>query len=125
MAQKQHHDSKKPYRHFALVYAENFKTNSGPIWLPSKVDKVTGPLSYVIELTDGSKVRRHVDHIKARESNDNVVQCPELNGTHRDYVNSDSIQSAASSNSSTTESTLRRSTSIRKPPERYDQSTST
>ena len=130
MTQKQNHDTKKPYRQFTegdLVYAENFSTNSDTKWLPGKVDKITGPLSYVIELTNGNKVRRHVDHIKARESNHDDVQSPETDDTHWDYVNSDSNQSMAelSTDSTTTESTLRRSTRIRKPPERYDQSTST
>ena len=48
-----------------LVHVKNFSNNSGPKWLPSKVDKVTGPLSYVIELTNGNKICRHVDHVKA------------------------------------------------------------
>ena len=131
LAQKLNRDTKMPHRQFTeedLVYAENFSYNSGPKWLPSKVDKVTGSLSYVIELTNGNKVRRHVDHVKARENNDDVVQSPEINDTYWDYVNSDSTQSTTpitSTNSSTTESTVRCSTHVRKPPERYDQSTST
>ena len=51
MTQKQNHDTKKPYCQFAegdLVYAENFSANSDKKWLPGKVTKVTGPLSYVL-----------------------------------------------------------------------------
>lgn len=101
------------------MYAENFSTNSGTKWLPGKVDKVTGPLSYVIELTNHNQVCRHMDHIKARESNHDDVQSSETDDAHWDYVDSDSSQSTAgpSTNSSTTESTLRRSACIRRPPE--------
>ena len=49
-------------------YAENFSTTSDIKWLPGKVTKITGPLSYVIELSDGNTVRRHVDHIKAERT---------------------------------------------------------
>jgi len=60
----------KPYCQFVegdLVYAENFSDNSELKWLPGRISKVTGPLSYIIELLNGKTVRRHVDHIKARE----------------------------------------------------------
>ena len=130
MTQKKNHDTKKPYRQFAegdLVYAENFSTNIGTKWLPGKIDEVTGPLSYVIKFTEGNKVRRHVDHIKARESNHNDIKNPKTDDDHWDYVDSNSSQSTAEPNiadSSTAEFTLRRSARTHKPPERYNQSTS-
>lgn len=69
--QKQSHDSSKPVRTFAvgdLVYAENFSPSAMVKWTPGKIAKATGPLSYHIQLTDGSIVRRHVDHMRRRES---------------------------------------------------------
>ncbi len=43
-------------------------------WLPGKITKVTGPL-YIIELSDGCSVRRHVDSIRRRD-NDIVIDSP-------------------------------------------------
>ena len=127
LTQQQNHDTKKPYCQFVeggLVYAENFSATSDIKWLPGKVTKITGPLSYVIELSDGNTVRRHVDHIKARENNQDDVQNPERDDTNWDYVDTDSSQSTElSTDNNTTESTLRRSSRICKTPQRFDQST--
>ena len=46
------------------VYAENF-TSRNQKWMPGIIDKITGPLSYVIKLSDGVTIHRHVDHEKA------------------------------------------------------------
>ena len=35
-------------------------------WLPGIIEAASGPLSYVIRLTDGRTVKRHVDHIRER-----------------------------------------------------------
>ena len=53
--QKSNHDLKKSHRTFVegdLVYAENF-TSRNQKWIPGIIDKITGPLSYVIKLSDG------------------------------------------------------------------------
>ena len=71
--QKESHDTKRPLRTFQvgdLVYAENF---SGlPKWIPASIVKVTGPLSYELELSDSKEIkwRRHVDSIRGREQHD-------------------------------------------------------
>ena len=68
LKQKQAHDKKKPDRNFIIgdtVFAEDF-TASSEKWLPGVVQKVTGPLSYQIELSNGQIVRRHIDSIRAR-----------------------------------------------------------
>ena len=49
------------------VFAKNFHGNR---WLPAAVVKVTGPLSYQVETEDGLTLRRHVDHLRKRFSND-------------------------------------------------------
>ena len=36
------------------------------MWLPGIISEVTGPVSYVIELTDGRTVRRRQDHVQRR-----------------------------------------------------------
>ena len=45
------------------MYVEDF-TASPQKWIPGKIVEVTDPLSYCIELLDGSTVRRHVDVIQ-------------------------------------------------------------
>ena len=65
LKQKKEHDATKPVRTFSigdLVYVEDF-TASPQKWIPGKIVEVTGPLSYCIELLDGSTVRRHVDNV--------------------------------------------------------------
>ena len=34
------------------------------MWLPGVISEVTGPVSYVIKLTDGRTVRQHQDHVR-------------------------------------------------------------
>ena len=68
--QKQVHDYHARERSFQegeRVYTKNFR-GSGPKWLPGTIVKVTGPVSVIVELTDGSRVRKHFDQIKKRES---------------------------------------------------------
>ena len=60
--QKLSHDNFKPNRTFTVgevVFAKNF-TGRSPKWLPGSVAEVTGPLSYVIQLQDGTTRRRRV-----------------------------------------------------------------
>ena len=47
------------------MFVKNF-SGVPPHWLPGKVLRVTGPLSYEVELLDGRIVRRHVDAVKSR-----------------------------------------------------------
>ena len=66
--QKLAHDNQKAPRTFEegdAVFAEDF-TASSEKWLPGVIQKVTGPLSYRIQLADGRVVRRHVDNVRAR-----------------------------------------------------------
>ena len=82
MTQKKNHDVKKPYRQFIeedLVYAENCTNNSNSKWLPGKISQATGPLSYIIELLNGNTIRRHVDHIKAREQSQEPQSSVDIN----------------------------------------------
>ena len=67
--QKELHDGKRILREFALkdpVYAENF-TNRKPKWILGTIIKITGSLSYVIELLNAT-MRRHIDSIRRKES---------------------------------------------------------
>ena len=48
-----------------LLFAKNFH---GSIWIPVKVTKITGPLSYEVTTESGVTLRRHVDHLRKRFS---------------------------------------------------------
>ena len=61
-------NTSKPPREFKIgdtVFAEDF-TPSSQKWIEGTITEVTGPISYKIKLTDGTIVRRHVDSIKQR-----------------------------------------------------------
>ena len=63
--QKQQHDVQVRERVFIpkdLVMARNF--SAGP--KPGIIQKCCGPLSYIVELLDGRKWKRHVEHIVRR-----------------------------------------------------------
>ena len=87
---------------------------------------------YIIELSDGNTVHRHVDHIKARDYSHDDVQSPGYVDANLDYVNANFSQSTeapmtklATNSSTTAESNLCRSTRVHRPPQRYDHSTFT
>ena len=44
-----------------LLFAKNFH---GSVWIPVKVTKITGPLSYEVITESGVTLRRHVDHLR-------------------------------------------------------------
>ena len=65
--QKQDHDRHAKQRTFAvgdLVFARNF--HAGPNWIPATVVARQGPLSYLLEISEGEIWRRHVEHVKLR-----------------------------------------------------------
>ena len=65
--------STKPPRRFSIgdkLYAKEFQSSN---WLPVEVVKITGPLSYHVKTEDGLVLRRHIDHLRKRHS-DNTVE---------------------------------------------------
>ena len=57
------------------LFAKNFH---GTKWIPVVVSKVTGPLSYHVNTSDGLTLRRHVDHLRIRHSeNSEHLETPE------------------------------------------------
>ena len=62
--QKHYHDQRAKVRNFTegdKVYVRNY--SHGPKWLSGTITDKTGPLSFVIRLSDGRVVRRHSDQI--------------------------------------------------------------
>ena len=114
--QKQAHDSTVPLRSFHVgdtVYAENF-TGSPPKWLQGTVVKVTGPLSYHVELESGHTVRRHVDSLRVRHE---MVQ--QNNSDNIDPLYLPDTTTSPVRQSVPPNPTPRRSSRPRRPVERY------
>ena len=66
-------DGSREFSEGALVYVQDF-TASKQKWIPGTIRKITGPVSYIVLLTNGSTVRRHVDNIKARFTNNTTEE---------------------------------------------------
>ena len=65
--QKCNHNARSRHCSFQigdLVYAKNF--SPGPQWIPGKVMKFSGPVSYEIQLNDERQRRCHIDHLRVR-----------------------------------------------------------
>ena len=65
--QKMAHDGGVKVRSFRVgdaVFVENF--NGSPKWIAGRVIANRGPLSLTIQLNNGTKVNRHVDHVRLR-----------------------------------------------------------
>ncbi|CAI5657334.1 unnamed protein product [Oreochromis niloticus] len=60
---------RKPRSHLDLlrpdVGARVTQSQSGQKWLPGVIHHTSGPVSFVVELLDGRRVRRHKDHVRA------------------------------------------------------------
>ena len=68
LKQKSYHDNSKPLRCFEVgdpVFVEDFRVSKSK-WIAGNVVRVTGPLSYEVELLTGGTVRQHVDNIRQR-----------------------------------------------------------
>ena len=67
--QKEQHDLHTHSRGFSMgkqVCARNFYP--GEAWLPGCIIKVTCPVSFLVKLTDGRVIRRHLDHVRKQPS---------------------------------------------------------
>ena len=82
--QKAKHDTSQPIRKFSVndnVLVRNQPSNN-PKWIPGVIVKVTGPLSYVVQLLDGRSMRKHVDHIIRRNgSNYTPIDTDDIDGS--------------------------------------------
>ena len=138
--QKEHYDKNTAQRVLEIgdsVFVRNFLR--GPPWLPGTLESYSGPRSFVINLEDGRSVRRHCDHIRIRgheqsdskegfqrDDEDGPVSplLQEDDGDQNDPI-TPRLQEDLSAGSNAEDYSLqdlpvRRSTRIRKPPDRYD-----
>ena len=68
--QKAGHDVHAKLRCFGAgqpVFVRMFRNNQQS-WTPGLIQEARGPLSYRVQLPDGRVIRRHVDHLRRRES---------------------------------------------------------
>ena len=80
--QKENHDRKARERRFVegeRVYARNFRR--GQNWLPGHIEQISGPVSFQVRLMNGSIIRRHQDHIRKRETEDELSPSDPDDGT--------------------------------------------
>ena len=77
--QKEQHDAKARNRCFAVgddVFVLNYQT--GERWLPGVICTKTGPVSFIVKLTDGRERRCHQDQIRKRTLSMDTSPEPEI-----------------------------------------------
>jgi transposase InsO family protein len=118
--QKSSHDKRARVRKFQvndLVYARKFP--NAKEWIPGKIVKVLGPLSFEVELElDHSIIRRHIDHIKSRQTTMSVKPSVSQQSDDWTYL-PDLTPTEHSPDPEPPPSTLRRSSRITQPPDRF------
>ena len=65
LQQKIGHDRSVPVRSFQVgqeVMARNFR--AGAAWIPGVIAQQLGPVTYLVNVSEGRHWKRHVDHIK-------------------------------------------------------------
>ena len=71
--QKEGHERRAKQRNFTVgqsVYVRNFSGH--PLWLPGFIIGIPAPLTYVVDVGGGKSLRRHVDHVRTRYSEQQV-----------------------------------------------------
>ena len=117
-AQKESHDKRSKDRQFAIgdwVYARKFPSNDD--WVCETIIKANGPLSFVVELESGQTVCPYVDHLRHQTA----IPRQETVTDWTDFPDV-TLPSGAESNiksSQPQQPTLRRSSRISVPPQRY------
>ena len=102
------------------VLVKNF--SAGEPWIPGVIYSKTGPSSFTVDLTDGRRVRRHLDQLR-KSTAVTVANESTTTGTNDDDLsipmsNPSTVESPPSDDSSE-DSTLRCSTRTRHPPQRF------
>ena len=115
--QKAQHDQHSKSRHFKqgdLVFIREFHRGAAkPTWLSGTVIQKVGGPNYEIKLPDSQIIRRHADHIRARESdNEDVLPPEEVDDVPIPLIQPTPVNAPVSVE-------LRRSQRVRKPPERF------
>ena len=93
--QKEQHDQHARMRVFSVgqpVMARNYR--SGAAWLPGVIVQQLGPLTYLVDVSEGRLWKRHVDHIKdlhARPTENETWPEPQVGGSSESTETSPSL----------------------------------
>ena len=126
MQQQLNHDIHSKDRKFQIndtVFVENF--GHGSKWLAGTIEEVRGPLTYMVRLSDGRVLKRHVDHIRKRTSMEpsnaqDVVPSHEESLSFGPLLDTEEPQPEQPSQSPGQHSIpVRSSSRIRRPPDRF------
>ena len=115
--QKALHDQHAKQRTVAVddpVIVRNFA--KGPRWIPGIIAATKGKLVFLVKLTDGRIVRRHIDHIRYRTGD--TAAAEEFEEQEDDPLPNPITQAATSSNDPAIPAPPRCSHRSRRPPER-------
>ena len=88
--------STKPLRQFSIgqkVFAHNYRGTS--TWIPAQVVEKIGPVSYKVQIAPNLILRRHIDQLRVRYSEDNTTD------TQQDVDNIDNWNFPIATNSNT------------------------
>ena len=113
--QKEAHDRNTKLRQMEIgnrVYVRSFK--KGPYWVEGEIYKELGPLSYLVKLTNGNILKRHVDHLRLCTTNP-----PSEEKESDNIFDNCSFNTVENEQQLNSEPTVRKSQRIRKPPDRY------
>ena len=114
--QKGYHDQHIKERSFAvgdLVFVSELPCKRK--WFQGKIIERKGPLTYIVELSDGRIIRRHVDHIRVRTSETVPQTTEDAFGTLPPFTSTPPVTQTPVS----APQMLRRSQRISRPPDRY------
>ncbi|MCY3927858.1 MAG: DDE-type integrase/transposase/recombinase [Acidobacteria bacterium] len=117
LKQKSQHDVHSRDRTFKqgdFVLVRNFSRRAETQWLPGIIKEFCGTNSYKVQLNSDNIVRRHADHILARQADCNI---PAIDNDSDDVLLYPAQSQAFTSN--TTTPFLRRSQRNRRPPDRF------
>ena len=114
--------STKSLRQFSIgqkVFARNYRGTTA--WVPAQVIEVIGPVSYKVQVAPNVILRRHIDQLRIRYSEDNTTD------TQQDVDDIDNWTFPTAADMGTTQinsppsppSTVRRSIRSRRPVDRY------
>ena len=92
----------------------------GDKWLPGKVERKTGPVSFRVRLEDGNLIKRHQDQLHMRQSSLPQVSHPDKIPVVLDALSSSSVMLPEPLQSPVQSELPRRSFRLRKPTTRLD-----
>ena len=104
--QKRHHDGHADQRSYKMgdnVMARNFL--KGPKWLPGVAAEVKEPLSYIVQMKNGTMWRRHVNQLRNGIADIHVDDVPLIPDTNCEPTISSTNESSKSSETQSTKVT--------------------